>query len=62
MYTQIVRHGEGTLHYYSYSQLYTASVYTHATLNLTNFIKKISHKLYCGENTILIFKVPEYLS
>lgn len=24
--------------------------------------KKISHKLYCGENTILIFKVPEYLS
>lgn len=47
MYTQIVRHGEGALHYY---------VYTHATLNLTNFIKKkISHKLYCGENTILIF-------
>lgn len=40
MYAQIVRHGEGTLHYYSYSRLYTASVYTHATLNLTNFIKK----------------------
>lgn len=51
MYTQIVRHGEGTLHYYSYSQLYTASVYTHATLNLTNFKKK-SHTNY------IVVKIP----
>lgn len=52
MYTQIVRHGEGTLHYYSYSQLYTASVYTHATLNLTNFKKKKSHTNY------IVVKIP----
>lgn len=43
MYTQIVRHGEGALHYY---------VYTHATLNLTNFIKKKSHTNY------IVVKIP----